>query len=661
MAAAKFFFGRFIIFFAVTLTYLSNLAYCKTLNIKADGIGDYPTIQAAIVAAFNGDEIVLQPGIYTGDGNRNIDFFGKALTVRGADPNNPSIVSNTVIDCQGISGSLRRGFYLHRGETRSSEIAGLTITNGFADGSWPSNTGGAIYCDGSSPTIKLCRILKNRAKMHGGGIYCTLSSPEIKYCQISNNTIDSWFGGGIFCIKGDPVIYDCDINNNSAVQGGGGLYCRENNVSVRRCRIFANHSVESGGGIYTFQCNDAKFSNCLIATNSSARGVPAIMMVEGHPKINLCTIVKNTGYPQGAVCCNNQEGGTATITNCIIWDNRGWYQIWGNVNSSFCDVGKAGYSGGGNINIDPSFISPNDGNFNLSSLSPCINAGDPDYMIRPNETDLNGKTRIMSGRVDMGAYEFFNHIPVANAGSDQTVYAWFDGVAKVILDGTGSYDDDGQPLTYLWTWTIDGNNFTATGPSPIITLPAGEHTIELIVNDGLDNSDPNWVTVIVIPPVETSVNLTPKTLNLDSNGQYLKAHFVLPEGYTIEEIDVNTPATLEPPGIKSQYINVFINDANLVEIEVAFDRSTICLNGLDYGTTEIAVVGLFTSGQYFYGIDTIRITAKNLEQFATFASHWLESDCTAPDWCYDTDLDYNSTINLADFSIFNRCCIEVVK
>ena len=57
--------------------------------------GDFPTIQAGMDAAMNGDEVVVADGIYTGDGNRDLDFGGKLITVRSA--NGPD---NCIIDCE---------------------------------------------------------------------------------------------------------------------------------------------------------------------------------------------------------------------------------------------------------------------------------------------------------------------------------------------------------------------------------------------------------------------------------------------------------------------------------------------------------------------------------------------------------------------------------
>jgi hypothetical protein len=85
----------------------------------------YSTIQAAIVDSVNGDTIVVAPGTYTGNGNRAIDFKGKAITVRSIDPNDPNVVATTIIDCQALG----RGFYFHNGEGPDSILAGLTITS----------------------------------------------------------------------------------------------------------------------------------------------------------------------------------------------------------------------------------------------------------------------------------------------------------------------------------------------------------------------------------------------------------------------------------------------------------------------------------------------------------------------------------------------------
>src|SRR5512140_2319174 len=82
----------------------------------------YPTIQAAINAAVNGDQVVVADGVYTGTGNKNLDFYGKAITVRSASAN-PALC---IIDCQ----SSGRGFYFHTQEAPVARVEGFTIRNG---------------------------------------------------------------------------------------------------------------------------------------------------------------------------------------------------------------------------------------------------------------------------------------------------------------------------------------------------------------------------------------------------------------------------------------------------------------------------------------------------------------------------------------------------
>jgi parallel beta-helix repeat protein len=62
--------------------------------------------------------------------------------------------------------------------------------------------------------------------------------------------------------------------------------------------------------------------------------------------------------------------------------------------------------GPGNVDSDPCFLDVSSGDYHLRCDSACIDAGDPNYVGEPNETDMDGNPRVVNGRVDMGAHEF---------------------------------------------------------------------------------------------------------------------------------------------------------------------------------------------------------------------------------------------------------------
>ena len=96
-----------------SLILLSTDAFGAIINVPTPA---YPTIQAGINAANTDDTVLVANGTYTGPGNRNINFVGKAITVKSA--NGPE---TCIIDVKGDG----RGVYFHNGEGENSVLSGF--------------------------------------------------------------------------------------------------------------------------------------------------------------------------------------------------------------------------------------------------------------------------------------------------------------------------------------------------------------------------------------------------------------------------------------------------------------------------------------------------------------------------------------------------------
>jgi hypothetical protein len=315
--------------------------------------GDYTTIQEAINACNNGDIVIIAAGRYTGSGNRDIDFLGKAITVSSINPEDPCVIAATIIDCNGTEENPHRGFHFHSGEGANSVLNGVTIINGCVTHDLGS-AGGAICCEnGSSPKIINCIITGNKAT--------------------SWPWIGSGSGGAVFGCNGE--ISNCLISENLATFSGGGLSLCAG--IVRNNIITNNKSAYVGGGL--FGCNGI-IQNNVISGNSAV------------------------GYGGGLAYCNGN------ISNCIIWSN----QIHDSATVRYSDV-QGGWPGEGNIDADPRFADPGSGDYHLKSTagrwnpnseswvtdavtSPCIDAGNPGCPLGDEPSNANNV------RINMGAY-----------------------------------------------------------------------------------------------------------------------------------------------------------------------------------------------------------------------------------------------------------------
>jgi hypothetical protein len=213
----------------------NGLCYSFTTPAEFAGFyvpGVYPTIQAAIDDASDGDTILVADGRYTGEGNCDIDFHGKAITVRSE--NGPE---NCIVDCQ-FQG---RGFDFHSGEDENSVLDGFTITNGS-----PGEFGGGIKCTASSPTIVNCIITRNIAQIYGGGICNSYNSaPILTNCTFSENSAKSTndkpsSGGGMCNLENSsPKVSNCIFSENSATEGSG-MYNENSSPALAGCTFSGN-------------------------------------------------------------------------------------------------------------------------------------------------------------------------------------------------------------------------------------------------------------------------------------------------------------------------------------------------------------------------------------------------------------------------------------
>ncbi len=203
-----------------------------------------------------------------------------------------------------------------------------------------------------------------------------------------------------------------------------------------------------------------------------------------------------------------------------------------------------------------------------------------------------------------------NKPPVADAGPDQVLYAGLEGKVTVTLDGARSTDPDGDTLSYTWAWTIGGNAYLTNAASLTLELPIGVHTIQLMVNDGHGNSQPDAVTVTVVAPLECDLKIAPSAINLASHGPHVLARIRFPEGITRAQADGDEPLLLYPGGIQGMRRRTAGSVDKQVSIFAFFAKDG--LSGVVHnGPAELTVIGRLKTGQVFYGRDTVKIIGKD--------------------------------------------------
>jgi hypothetical protein len=563
---------------ALSATILSGIGHAAVLHVP----GDYIHIQNAIDAGTNGDVILVSPGVY----NENINFNGKAVTVTSTNTADPNVVKSTILLASGQNSVVS----FVSGESSNSVLAGFTITGGYGTANPALGTGvycgAGIYCSGSSPTIVGNIIISNSAPNggadlfgYGGGIACIQSDAIITRNLVTANA--AYAGGGVAEYLGEATFTSNLICSNSAADAGGGAAMLSGGQLINNT-VFAN-AAPSAGNVYA--SSDASGQSLVtdnIICNANSGGGLYVDPQDSITQAAFNDVWNNTdgNYPGGQdltglngnisqdpqfVGATNNDFHLLDVSPCInagdhtFQPSAGELDYYGNarVYAGRVDIGASEYfdnfrpvpEAGPDqllrvtalpvlVSLDGSASSDPKGaalSYYWSQISgPTVTLSDAGAA-KPSFDACALGTYLFQLVVSNGSFASFPDIvqvtvsnapPVADAGASQL---YSEGTASITLDGSRSSDPEQMPLSYRWTQN-SGWNVQLSDPhavTPAFTHPwPGTYVFELVVNDGLQDSQPAFVTITVgsnHPPVANagfSLYVGTNSVTLDGMGSY---------------------------------------------------------------------------------------------------------------------------------------------
>jgi predicted outer membrane repeat protein len=347
-----------------------------TILVDAGGGGDYTTIGAAINASSEGDTVLVAPGTYSGNDNRDLDFEGVNITLSAA-----SARESTVIDCEGEG----RAFHFHSGETAASVIEGFVIKNGTAA------QGGAIRCEGASPTINGVTFRSNTTTREGGALFFRESSSTLTDVAFTGNSIEGATvrnGGAIHCDRSSIVIQGAAFRDNVSGGSGGAIAAIFSTLTLSDVSFIGNTASSAGGAIYLGDADWAReqteITDATFIANTAYLG-GAVALSGSSPRIARATFARNTGIFGGGVFCQNRSRPLITRT-IIAFSNGGAPLECGEdddpTTTRSCIFGNAGGddlcgTSSDILPVDPLFCDMNEDDVSLCENSECLAGNNP--------------------------------------------------------------------------------------------------------------------------------------------------------------------------------------------------------------------------------------------------------------------------------------------
>lgn len=370
------------VFYIIVMIFITGLAHAA-LRFVPD---DYPTIQQAIDASTDGDEIVVRDGIYHGEGFRDITYQGKTLNVHSENGPDYCIITGE------YETEPCNAFVFDDPTMINAVLSDFSIMK-FRDSA-------AIRINCSEPVISNCHFLDNSRMAIAASFYpsmCMLlnSNLTIQNCRFQSNR----YSGAVSvsycsCVK----LMDSLFIGNQGSDFGGALFIENCAGHVTDCLFESNrcHGSDAYGGAVCTWSSSVRFENCLFFDNevigdyelSSYGGAISLdswQVSEPNRLIN-CTFVDNEQSIVGGSGAGGggaiyvQWGYAVDIINCAVWYNEDMDTLHNSLSDSI--FGNADYT------IDscwiefhpsgpdpPQFEDYENDLFYLSSTSPLIDQG----------------------------------------------------------------------------------------------------------------------------------------------------------------------------------------------------------------------------------------------------------------------------------------------
>ncbi len=344
-----------------------------------------------------------------------------------------------------------------------SLLDGFTVMRGRSDiPSRYTKEGSGIMINGGSATIRNCQVREN-AGSHGSAIRALKTNLTVSNCILSDNEgvfntgstliysdSDLWLekthivrnstkGIATFSFSSSLICHECVISDNKHVgadisgyakfvdslflrnqgQSAGAIELRFGSAILERTLFIENQSLIGAGAIHVFIAS-LVLDSCLVVGNHgpNAGGL--------YLRETVASIVNSTIASNNSLGIAAQDTDNIVIVNSVLWNNRdslgditqrgqiGLLRSSALVDYTAIQDWDGQFGNVGNTGDDPMFVDidgPDDipGNedddLRLRPDSPLIDAGDPDATLSIDR-DLDGHTRILCDRVDMGPYEF---------------------------------------------------------------------------------------------------------------------------------------------------------------------------------------------------------------------------------------------------------------